>query len=60
MLFIETSVFTRTVEEVMSRDEYRALQSALILRPGVAPLYPAQMVFARCDGMSKAEESGEA
>lgn len=40
MLFIETSVFTRTVEELMPRDEYRALQSALVLRPELGTLIP--------------------
>ncbi len=33
MQFIETSVFTRRVCEHLEEEEYRSLQSALILRP---------------------------
>ena len=33
MRFIETSVFTAQVKELLKDDEYRALQSALLLRP---------------------------
>jgi hypothetical protein len=33
MIFIETSVFSRLIQELMSDDEYRSLQEALITRP---------------------------
>jgi mRNA-degrading endonuclease RelE of RelBE toxin-antitoxin system len=33
MLFIETPVFTKLVTELISDDEYRKLQLALVLRP---------------------------
>jgi len=33
MLFIETSVFTSQVTRALSKEEYRALQLALVLRP---------------------------
>jgi|SRR5438128_4332766 len=33
MLFVETRVFTRELQGCMSDDDYRALQSALLLRP---------------------------
>lgn len=33
MVFVETSVFTNAVVEVLTDDEYRALQTALIVRP---------------------------
>ena len=33
MLFVETRVFTRELQDLMSDDDYRALQSALLLRP---------------------------
>jgi hypothetical protein len=33
MRFVETSVFTAQVKELLEDDEYRALQSALLLRP---------------------------
>lgn len=33
MKFVETSVFTRRITEVVSDDEYRLLQEALLRRP---------------------------
>lgn len=33
MVIVETSVFTRLIRELMSDDEYRLLQEALIIRP---------------------------
>lgn len=33
MRFIETTVFTRQIQSLLTVDEYRALQSALVLRP---------------------------
>ena len=33
MVIIETSVFTRLIKEIMSDDEYRLLQEALVIRP---------------------------
>ena len=33
MIIIETSVFSRLIQELMSDDEYRPLQEALITRP---------------------------
>jgi len=33
MKFIETPVFTKDIREVLSDDEYRRLQLALVLRP---------------------------
>jgi hypothetical protein len=33
MRFIETPVFTKTVEELLDDEEYRSLQLALLLRP---------------------------
>jgi hypothetical protein len=33
MQFIETPIFTRAVRAILSDDEYRALQGALMLRP---------------------------
>lgn len=40
MLFVETPVFTRELQGVMSDDDYRALQSALLLRPEAGDLIP--------------------
>jgi len=33
MRFIETTSFTKKIQALLSDDEYRALQSALVLRP---------------------------
>ena len=33
MVFIETSIFTKRIKELMSDDEYRELQESLIYRP---------------------------
>ncbi|MBI4524443.1 MAG: type II toxin-antitoxin system RelE/ParE family toxin [Deltaproteobacteria bacterium] len=40
MLFVETPIFTRELPHLMSDDDYRALQSALLLRPGAGPIVP--------------------
>lgn len=33
MMIIETPIFTKLITQIMSDDEYRALQEALIMRP---------------------------
>ncbi|MCO6439573.1 MAG: type II toxin-antitoxin system RelE/ParE family toxin [Nitrococcus mobilis] len=38
MVIIETPTFTRIIQEVMSDDEYRALQEALVQRPDLGAL----------------------
>lgn len=38
MLFVETPVFTRELQHLMPDDDYRALQSALLLRPEAGDL----------------------
>jgi hypothetical protein len=40
MRFVETTVFTKQVVELLADDEYQALQSALILRPDQGALIP--------------------
>ena len=40
MLFIETSIFTRQLRELLPDDEYRNLQLALLLRPEAGPIIP--------------------
>lgn len=40
MVIIETSVFTRQVKEILSDEEYHALQIALMRRPDVGNLVP--------------------
>lgn len=38
MKLVETPIFTKAVREALSDDEYRALQTALALRPEQGPL----------------------
>jgi mRNA-degrading endonuclease RelE of RelBE toxin-antitoxin system len=40
VLFVETPIFTREVTEVLTDDEYRGVQLALLLRPEQGPLIP--------------------
>lgn len=40
MVFVETRVFTRELQRFMSDDDYRALQSALLLRPAAGAIIP--------------------
>ena len=40
MLFVETPIFTRELQNLMSDDDYRTLQSALLLRPEAGPIIP--------------------
>lgn len=38
MVIIETSIFTKRVLKLLTRDEYRQLQTELANRPGAAPV----------------------
>jgi hypothetical protein len=38
MIFIETSIFTKEIQRLISDDNYRMLQSALMLRPDAGSL----------------------
>ncbi len=38
MVIIETRFFTRRIKELMSDDEYRALQETLVNRPGMGDI----------------------
>ncbi|TAJ75186.1 hypothetical protein EPO44_22230 [bacterium] len=40
MLFVETPIFTRELRGLLSDDDYRALQSALLLRPEAGAIIP--------------------
>lgn len=40
MIFIETTIFTRLVQDLLTDDEYRELQTALILQPDLGPVIP--------------------
>jgi hypothetical protein len=41
MIFIETSIFTKEVERLISDNHYRMLQTALMLRPDAGVDYLA-------------------
>ena len=38
MVIVETSIFTKLIKELMSDDEYRELQEALVIRPDTGDL----------------------
>jgi hypothetical protein len=38
MLIIETPIFTKVIQSLMSEDDYRKLQSALVIRPDMGDL----------------------
>ena|SRR5919106_346582 len=38
MIFVETPIFTREVRDLLSDDDYRNLQCALLLRPEAGPI----------------------
>ena len=40
MVIVETSIFTRQVQALLTDEEYRQLQSALVLRPDLGALIP--------------------
>jgi hypothetical protein len=40
MIFLETSIFTRRVNNLLPDDEYRQLQSTLVDRPDAGPVIP--------------------
>lgn len=40
MVVIETSVFTRQIQKLLSEDEYRQLQSHLVTRPEAGAVIP--------------------
>jgi len=40
MRFLETPIFTESVEELLDHEAYRALQLSLILRPEAGPVIP--------------------
>lgn len=40
MVIVETSIFSRQVQELLSDDEYRQLQLALVLHPDLGAVIP--------------------
>ncbi len=47
MLFIETTIFTRQVTELLPDEEYKRLQEALLMQPAAGDLIPG------CGGLRK-------
>ncbi len=41
MIFIETTIFTKLVQVLLTDDEYRALQTALTLQPDLGAVIPS-------------------
>lgn len=50
MWFIETPVFTREIEKLLSAEEYRLLQLALCFVPSRVPSFRAPVGSGNCDG----------
>lgn len=40
MVIVETSIFTRRIDELLTGDEYRLLQSELVYRPDLGRIIP--------------------
>jgi mRNA-degrading endonuclease RelE of RelBE toxin-antitoxin system len=40
MRFLETPIFTRAIESLLSDDDYRSFQIAMVLRPRLGPVIP--------------------
>jgi hypothetical protein len=40
MLIIETPIFTKAIQSLMTEDDYRQLQSTLVIRPDMGDLIP--------------------
>jgi hypothetical protein len=57
MIFVESSVFTADVKELLSDEEYSALQAYLVNQPDAGDLIKQTAVCARCDGRRKDEAS---
>jgi hypothetical protein len=59
MLFIETPIFTKLVTDLISDDEYRKLQLALVLRPEAGKIIPVVAGSGKFDGRVVAAANGE-
>jgi hypothetical protein len=57
MIFVESAVFTADVKELLSDEEYSALQAHLVERPDVGDLIQQTGGLRRCGGRLKGEAS---
>jgi hypothetical protein len=53
MRFVETPVFTATIQRHLDDEQYRRLQIALMLRPSRAQSSELQVVCGRCAGRDR-------
>jgi len=60
MVIIETSVFTRRVQALLTDEEYRELQVALINPPRLEPSSKVAVAFAKSGGLFQVEGKGVA
>jgi hypothetical protein len=58
MVIVETSVFTRQIQALLKDDDYRRLQTALVIRPDLGDLIPVVGAYARCAGTHQAVVNG--
>jgi hypothetical protein len=59
MRFVETPVFTRAVLSLLSDDDYRSLQLALMHRPDAGDLIPGMVDFESFGGACREKENAE-
>lgn len=57
MIIIETSIFTRQVQALLDDDDYRRLQTILVIRPDAGDLISGVVVYAKFVGALKGEAS---
>ncbi len=54
MVIIETSVFTKQIQKLLTDEEYQQLQAELINRPDLGLLFQAVVACAKLVGLRKA------
>jgi hypothetical protein len=60
MVIIETPIFTRRIQGILSDDEYRLLQAQLVEKPDAGKIIPGSGGCANCAGQRAAMENEEA
>jgi len=57
MLIVETAIFTRRIQALISDEQYRFLQLQLVAQPDVGKVIPQSGGLQNCDGPSVDKES---
>jgi len=57
MIIVETTPFTKLIKTLMSDDEYRELQVALVVRPDLGDIVPGVVAFEKFVGACRAKAS---